>query len=138
MGDIWKRLKPQPRPEDGRKRYTVKGADGKLRRVYASHLVLLAFVGLCPEGMEACHNNGVCTDDSLDNLRWDTPVANKADMLKHGTRSMGENHPKTKLSDRDIQTVLDRRRTGESLRDIAADFSVSQTRISQIFLKGGR
>lgn len=138
MSDEWKRLKPQARPEDGRKRYTLKDSEGEYRRLYASHLVLLAYVGPCPEGMEACHNNGVCTDDSRTNLRWDTPVANKADMLNHGTRRMGENHPKTKLSDDDIRQVIEIRRRGERLKVIAGIFGVTETRIHQICKKGGR
>ncbi len=138
MCNEWKRLKPQPRPEDGRKRYTLKDAEGNYRRIYASHLVLIAFVGPCPEGMEACHNNGVCTDDSRTNLRWDTPVANKADMLAHGTRLMGENHPKTKLSDDDIRQVIEIRRRGERLKVIAGMFNVTEQRVHQICKKGGR
>ena len=66
------------------------------------------------------------------------PVANKADMLTHGTRAMGENHPKTKLSDDHIRQVLEIRRRGEKLRVIAGMFGVTETRIHQICKKGGR
>ena len=103
-----------------------------------SHIVLLAFVGPCPPGMEACHNNGDCTDDRLENLRWDTPIANKADMLKHGTRQMGENHPKTKLSDADIQQIISIKERGATLTSVAGMFGVTLARISQICKKGGR
>lgn len=47
-------------------------------------LVLEAFIGTCPEGMETCHNNGVRTDNRLENLRWDTSSANNDDIVKHG------------------------------------------------------
>lgn len=39
-------------------------------------LVLETYVGLCPKGLECCHNNGVKTDNRLKNLRWDTRQAN--------------------------------------------------------------
>lgn len=47
-------------------------------------LVLTAFVGPRPNGMQACHNNGVPDDNRLENLRWDTPSANSYDRVKHG------------------------------------------------------
>src|SRR5688500_4928598 len=34
-------------------------------------LVLMAFVGPCPAGMEGCHNDGNPLNNALDNLRWD-------------------------------------------------------------------
>lgn len=46
-------------------------------------LVLEAFVGPCPEGMEACHNNGDPADNCLENLRWDTKSANMFDRSAH-------------------------------------------------------
>lgn len=50
-------------------------------------LVLEAFVGPCPEGMEGCHSNGVRDDNRLANLRWDSRKGNVADMLQHGTQN---------------------------------------------------
>lgn len=54
----------------------------KLSRVH--RLMLEAFVGPCPDGMEACHGNGDRSDNRLDNLRWDTSGSNKYDIVKHG------------------------------------------------------
>ena len=53
-------------------------------------LVLEAFIGPCPHGMECCHNNGDRTDNRLENLRWDTPRNNCGDAVKHGTSNRGE------------------------------------------------
>lgn len=53
--------------------------------VVVCRLVLEAFVGWCPEGMEACHNNGRNTDNHLTNLRWDTHPENIRDSVRHGT-----------------------------------------------------
>jgi hypothetical protein len=33
--------------------------------------------------METCHNNGNPADNRLENLRWDTHVANEADKRLH-------------------------------------------------------
>lgn len=48
-------------------------------------LVLEAFVGARPDGMEACHLNGNKLDNRAVNLRWDSSSANKLDMVRHGT-----------------------------------------------------
>lgn len=58
---------------------------GRTRRVLTHRLVLSAFVGPCPRGMEGCHNDGNPGNASLDNLRWDTKLGNYADKKRHGT-----------------------------------------------------
>lgn len=47
-------------------------------------LVMLAFVGPCPEGMEICHNDGNPINNHLGNLRYDTHKANIQDAVRHG------------------------------------------------------
>jgi hypothetical protein len=48
-------------------------------------LVLEAFVGPCPEGMECRHLDGTRTNNHLSNLRWGTSSENNQDILDHGT-----------------------------------------------------
>ncbi len=86
--------------------------DGVNKTVYMHHLVLLAFVGPAPEGMICCHNNGDPTDNRPENLRWDTPESNNADMERHGTRfipqaSFGGESPNSKLSDLQIVEIVE-------------------------------
>jgi hypothetical protein len=50
-------------------------------------LVLTAFVGPKPPGLECCHFNDRQSDNSLTNLRWDTRSANAQDNVRNG------NHP---------------------------------------------
>lgn len=45
-------------------------------RLPVHRLVLETFVGPCPPDCEACHNNGIKSDNRLENLRWDTHTAN--------------------------------------------------------------
>ena len=67
--------------------------DKKKKWTVAVHrLVLLAFVGECPKGMECCHNNGIANDNRLENLRWDTHANNNADRKAHGNYKSGKDH----------------------------------------------
>jgi hypothetical protein len=53
-------------------------------------LVLMTFLGPCPEGMEACHfPDRDVSNNRLENLRWDTKKANAFDQYLHGTRALG-------------------------------------------------
>ena len=48
-------------------------------------MVMAAFVGPCPDGMEVCHGDGDGHNNALCNLRYDTRSANVLDKYKHGT-----------------------------------------------------
>ena len=52
-------------------------------------LVLMAFVGPCPENMECCHNDGNGENNHVENLRWDTQQENMNDMVRHGHTCKG-------------------------------------------------
>lgn len=85
--------------------YYVVNLKGKTHLIH--RLVLLAFVGPCPEGMEGCHFDGNRLNNNLTNLRWDTRKANCADTAKHGRMLIGENAPRAKLTN---DTVVEIRR----------------------------
>lgn len=55
---------------------------------YVHHLVLAAFVGPKPEGMEALHRDGNPANNDLSNLRWGTRGENILDAVRHGTHQM--------------------------------------------------
>jgi len=59
--------------------------DGERRNYWVHRLVLMAFRGEPAPGEECCHNNGVRTDNRLQNLRWDDHTANIGDAIAHGT-----------------------------------------------------
>lgn len=75
--------------------------DAHRRIAQVHHLVLEAFVGPRPEGMEACHRNDDPGDNRVENLRWDTRSANALDSVRNGTHHMAsrthcpEGHPYT-------------------------------------------
>ena len=82
------------------------GHSGNLSHHRVHRLVLEAFVGSCPDGMEGCHNDGDPTNNALTNLRWDTKASNFEDQVKHGTRQKGERHHRSAMSDEARQAIL--------------------------------
>lgn len=83
-GEIPERILRQGLDRKGYSRVSMKlGNEYIFKNVH--RLVLEAFRGPCPEGMEGCHNNGDRTDARLQNLRWDTHQNNMLDMQEHGT-----------------------------------------------------
>lgn len=71
--------------------------DGVKIHCAVHRLILLAFKGPCPEGLEACHNNGDSLANDIDNLRWDTRASNCEDRKIHGVNPVGERHGNAKL-----------------------------------------
>ena len=55
----------------------------KPTHTYVHTLVLAAFAGPRPDGMEACHGDGDRTNNTASNLRWDTRAENAKDRIKH-------------------------------------------------------
>ena len=56
-------------------------------------LVLEAFVGPCPDGMQCRHfPDRTTTNNRLSNLSWGTPIENSHDRVAHGTQASGSRH----------------------------------------------
>lgn len=57
---------------------------GRTRTFQVQTLVLSAFGGPRPDGMECCHNDGNALNCWASNLRWDTLAENANDRIRHG------------------------------------------------------
>lgn len=84
--------------------------DGQTYQCRLHHLVLEAFIGCRPHGLEGCHNDGNPLNNHRDNLRWDTHKGNLSDMVTHGTvvmppRHIGEDHPLAILTNSMARTI---------------------------------
>lgn len=104
-------------------------------------LVLLTFVGPCPQGLEARHLNGNGSDNKLNNLLWDTHSVNMQDRKLHGTtyngNQRGSANPGSKLNEQQILQIREYLKTNKYTgRYIAELFGVSQQTICCI--KTGR
>jgi hypothetical protein len=104
--------------------------DGRTRRVH--QLVAEAFLGPRPEGKETCHNNGDPSDNRLTNLRYDTPAANSADRIQHGTANRGERHGSARLTEDDVHRIRAQFAQGMTDTEIASPLGVSRRTIGDI------
>jgi hypothetical protein len=68
-------------------------------------LVLEVFVGLCPEGMECCHEDDDCTNNRLTNLRWGTRAENNQDKVRNGRVYQGDRHHRAKVTADDVREM---------------------------------
>ncbi len=112
---------------------------GCRRRVNVHTLVLLAFVGPCPEGHECRHLDGRKENCALFNLAWGTRCENAADRRRHGTAPTGTANGRAKLTDDDAREVM--RLYRSELPDRAAlarRFNVSWFAIDRIVSGRGR
>lgn len=86
---------------------------GKIKNRVISILVLEAFVGPRPEGMQCCHfPDRDRSNNRLDNLRWDTPKENYADSIKQGMQRKGNSHGMAILDDRKVRRIRKMHATG--------------------------
>lgn len=91
-------------------------------------LVMLAFVGPCPERMEVCHNNGIASDNRLTNLRYDTRSENIKDIVRQSTPH------KNRFTRAEVLQIREELVQGASETSLAAKHGVSTTTISKLKL----
>lgn len=136
LGEVWRTMKPSVK--DSGHLYVRLRRDGKYHTRYVHRLVLEAFVGPCPEGMEGCHgpdrNPANC---NAGNLRWDTHAENIRDRTKHGTGNEGEKHGASKLTEAKITEAKRLRAEGWTQKAIAELLGVNQSCICRV-LNGKR
>ena len=107
-------------------------ANGKRRRVSVHRLVLESFSGKPSSGLECCHNNGVRSDNRLENLRWASRSENMQDAKKHGTAAIGERNGHAVLRTEDVLEIRELRRCGEKVKVLSKKFNVCHQAISDI------
>lgn len=114
--------------------YRVVGL-GRYAQAYVHELVLTAFIGPRPSAThQCCHGDNNKANNHLSNLRWDTPIANNTDKIKHGTLPLGVQHHRAMFSNKDIRYI--RAMRGHITQEqLASQFGCSFQHISAIQLR---
>jgi len=92
-----------------------------------NRLVLLAFVGPPPsDGHVAAHNDGVKSNNHINNLRWATYSQNEEDKVRHGSRNdqYGEIHHGAILTSHLVGQLRRERLAGASYVELALKYSL--------------
>lgn len=96
------------------------------RKSYSVHqLVMAAFVGDTPDGMDICHNNCDSADNRLCNLRFDTRTENILDVYKVGRAWK-------RLTTDDVEAIRFGLLFGMSCCELAEMYDVCHQTISKI------
>jgi HNH endonuclease/NUMOD4 motif len=113
---------------------------GRVKGFWLHRLILEAFKGPCPEGMECRHKDGNPINNKISNLRWGTHKRNVRDQIKHGTlrpppSRIGEANNKTKISKKDalrIKRIFSVPQPRGTIAKVAREFGVSRDIVSSI------
>jgi hypothetical protein len=136
--DKWHRLRPRRSaarrpPRKGKYLSVALWRTGEKQKNMLIHLLVLnAFLGPAPAGMEASHEDGDPANNALGNLRWKTHRANIADKKRHGTEMLGSQKTQAKLTEADVPEIRLMRRLGWTLPEIAAAKKVGTTTIRRV------
>ena len=104
--------------------------DGECHCALVHRLVLEAFVGPCPLGMESCHfPDSNPSNNWLNNLRWDTSTANNIDAVKHGTLRSGDDHEWTRYN---YSAIYKLHNEGLSRKEISASIGISRSHLEKV------
>lgn len=106
---------------------------GRQKSYAVAPLVALAFIGPKPSDRPyVCHNNGIPTDNRVENLRYDTQAGNCADKKKHGTHQRGERVGTAKLDEVGVRWIRTLRSEGKSFKQIAKVLGVSPSTVGNV------
>jgi HNH endonuclease len=135
MSDQWHRLKPTRVSKYGHLQVALT-RNGKKYTKQLGALVLEAFVGPRPEGMECCHfPERDPTNCTLPNLRWGTRQENMRDAIYQGTifglHCKGEKNTNCKVTEDDVREIRAAQGRGAVAR-LAKKFGVSRQTIISI------
>ena len=132
MTDRWVRLKPWTNRGRAYLHVELQLKDGKRSFVGVHILVLLAFVGPRPDGLECRHLDGDPANNHPSNLRWGTSKDNADDRRRHGTQTRGSAHGPAKLTGEKVAEVKRLLHGGVSQRGVAKAMGVGKSAIDRI------
>lgn len=97
------------------------------------NVVLEAFIGPRPDGMQGCHDpDHNRANNALNNLRWGTPESNYRDRDRQGRTARGSRQGLAKVTEKDVVQMRCLAACGMSPRAMQKYFPVGENNIGQI------
>lgn len=106
--------------------------NGEERKKFLHLLVMEAFVGPCPTGLETCHEDGNSLNCMRSNLVYGTHSRNMLDKARHGTSSRGEANIRAKLTSVQVAEIRSRFRQGEPAKAVQAAYPIALSGLYKI------
>lgn len=135
MSDAPRIMRQVTRKADGRPCVTLVRSDGVKKQHSTHHWIARAFLGPKPEGQVVRHLNDVKTDNRISNLRYGTHAENSADAIRNGLMARGDNHPSSKITQRDVEVMRSAHERGVTASILSLVFNIGNTQVHRI-LKG--
>lgn len=123
-------LKPRPIHKGYVRVVLHRHGVSRFRRIH--RLVLQAFVGECPDGMQCAHLNGEPADCRLSNLAWVSAAENASHKHAHGTHLHGSKSNLAVLDEAQVLEVLELK-GAVSAAECARRFGVTPPTITSIW-----
>ncbi len=117
-------LKPFTMPS-GHESVTVT-LNGRAKHYPVHQLVLMTFVGPCPQGMETRHLDDDPHNNTIQNLCWGTRKDNHKDRKRNGRHLYGTTAPSTILTEKQVVEIWYRLKRGESQFALGREYGVSR------------
>lgn len=133
LGRVRSLIRAEPRilkPTRDWKGYHRVSLSGKTRTVHL--IVLEAFHGPRPDGLQASHLNDDKDNNTSDNLAWETPRKNYDRRAENGGDTCGERSASAILTENDVREIRQLYAAGENYTDLGRRFGVHLTTIRKL------
>jgi NUMOD4 motif/HNH endonuclease len=127
-------LRPSKLADCGYPYVSLYGDKGRWK-VCIHVLVCVAFHGpKPPDKNEVAHADGDPLNNHVSNLRWATWKENNEDKKRHGTYTVGEHNPASKLTEEQERRIRQLGAVGRPYKDMAIEFGITRQTIGAICL----
>lgn len=121
----------RPRPVKGGYQTVALYRNGTRANHLIHRLILEAFVGPCPEGMEGCHKDHNPANNRLGNLEWGTHQYNMGQSIAAG-HGIGETHSKARITEDDVREIRRLVASGVSYKELGQRYGLKTNVIGAV------
>ena len=110
--------------------------NNKGKSFYVHRLVLEAFIGKCPKGMECRHLDNHPANNKLDNIEWASVSVNQKDRVKFKSSNRGSQCGSSKLTNNKVISIRKKYSSKKwTYQNLADKYNVKVSTISDIIKK---